>query len=54
MEKGLKNEARMKLVTAALTGAALDAVEHDGRRLRLVDYALVVADDAIRRITETA
>ena len=58
MEKALKNEARMKLVAAALSGTAglrpdAEAIDQHGRNL-YVENALEIADAAIRRITETA
>jgi hypothetical protein len=50
MEKALKNEARMKLVAAALSGSAAVFVDDD----ILVQRAIVIADATIRRITEAA
>ena len=51
MEKALKNEARMKLVTAVLTGTAAAPAKEDDQ---IVLRALDIADETIRRITETA
>lgn len=47
MEKALKNEVRLKLVAAALSGAAsMSQLEQS-----FVDNAVALADEAIRRIT---
>jgi hypothetical protein len=55
MEKVLKNEVRMKLVAAALSGTAgMEAKEDQIGRNAFVENALEIADAAIRRITETA
>ena len=55
MEKALKNETRMKLVAAALTGSAAFTPEDDhAGRNQHVERAIAIADDTIRRITETA
>lgn len=53
--KALKNEARMKLVAAALSGAAAFPQEDDhiGRNAH-IERALTIADDTIHRLTETA
>jgi len=50
MERALKNEARMKLVAAALAGAATlpNYTAHDYAK-----RAVEIADETIRRITET-
>ena len=55
MEKALKDEARMKLVSAALAGTAGMATTEDqiGRNA-FVENALEIAEAAIRRITEPA
>ena len=49
MEKALKNEVRMKLVAAALSGAAIPLDARD-----VVERAITIADETIRQITETA
>ena len=55
MERALKNEARITLVAAALTGVAAFQPENDhAGRDRHVERAITIADDTIRRITETA
>jgi hypothetical protein len=54
MERALKNETRMKLVAAALSGAAgmpSDVDDHSDNT-DLVKRAFTIADEAIRRITE--
>jgi hypothetical protein len=50
MEKALKNEVRMGLVRAALTGAAESSVAPN----RIVAFAILIADEAIRQIGERA
>lgn len=55
MERALKNEARMKLVTAALSGAAVLQDSRDKTTAAvgtLVEGAIAIADEAIRRITQ--
>ena len=54
MEKVLKDEARMKLVAAALAGTAGMATTDQIGRNAFVENALEIAEAAIRRITETA
>jgi hypothetical protein len=59
MVKALKNETRMRIVLAALTGAALtntsaDKVEHDAKIAGRVGNALDLADEVLKQITETA
>jgi hypothetical protein len=54
MEKGLKNEARMRLVAAVLSGAAglpndVDALDDED----LAKRAIAIADATIRQITIT-
>lgn len=53
MEKALKNETRMKLVAAALSGSAgiepKELLDHQGQ---LVQNAIAIADEVIRQITE--
>lgn len=53
MERSLKDEARMKIITAALTGTAVTTEDYGGK-VRAVDRAIAIADEAIHRITETA
>ena len=57
MEKELKNEVRMKLVVAALSGTAVPLDSRDtptaGSAL-VVARALAIADEALRQITEIA
>jgi hypothetical protein len=51
MERALKNEVRMKMVTAALTGTACLEPQSDAcDRNRYVERALEIADETIRRI----
>ena len=57
MEKALKDEARMKIVAAVLTGAALlpdlsDNREHTANS-GLAKHAIEIADETIRQIMET-
>lgn len=54
MERQLKDEVRMKLVAAALTGTASMPRQEDPGGKNTVEKALMLADAAIRRITETA
>ena len=55
MEQALKNEARMKLVAAALSGTAgLPSDDDDLDDNDLVKRAISIADEAIRRLTESA
>lgn len=57
MERVLKNEARMKLVAAALSNTAVPLDSRDTPTAAvglIVERALAIADEAIRRITETA
>ncbi len=55
MEKALKNEVRMKLVAAALSGSAglepKDLLDHQDQ---LVQNAIMIADEVIRQLTEVA
>jgi len=52
MEKTLKDEARMKLVAAALSGTAgLSPIDHAPDHLAIT--AIDIANDVIRRLTET-
>ena len=54
MEKALKDEARMKLVGAALSGSA-GMAPNDPRELStFAENVLEIADAVIRQITETA
>lgn len=53
MEKALKNEARMKLVAAALSGSAVVPVDNSDDDAILVEHAIAIADATIRLITET-
>jgi len=56
IEKALRDEARMKLVAAALAGSATMPVEDDVRwhdRL-FIERALAIADETIRQIAEGA
>ena len=54
MEKALKDEARMKLVAAALSGSA-GMAPNDVRELStFAENVLEIADSVIRQITETA
>lgn len=52
MEKALKNEVRMKLVAAALSGTAIIPEEDAPDREDMVKHAIKIADETIRRITE--
>ena len=54
MERALKDEARMKLVAAALAGTAGLEPQTNHQRNHYAERALLIADDVIRRITETA
>src|SRR5271163_864618 len=56
MEKALKNEARMKLVAAALSGTATlrDLRDPTAGAENVVERALVIADEVLRRVTENA
>lgn len=51
MEKALKDEVRLKLVTAALAGAAIsnDVIAFEGTE-RIAKRAIEVADDTIERL----
>jgi hypothetical protein len=53
MEKALKNETRLKLVTAALEGSAMQSSTTDYVNQH-VSQAIAIADEAIRRLTETS
>jgi hypothetical protein len=50
MEKVLKDEIRMKLVAAALSGAVRD--DSNSTNAQLATDAIEIADEAIRRLTE--
>lgn len=53
MEKALKNEARMRLVAAALTGTAgLPNDDDDPGADDLTERAIAIANEAIRQITQ--
>ena len=53
MEKALKNEARLKLVTAALSGTAgLPSNDDDLDENDFAKRAIAIADEAIRRIIQ--
>jgi hypothetical protein len=54
MEKALKNEVRMKLVAAALSGTAVPLKHDNPTPDTVVLRALAIADETIRRITEIA
>ena len=57
MEKTLKDEVRMKLIAAALSGTAgmppIDRLVENAINDRLVENAITVADETIRRLTVT-
>lgn len=52
IERALKNETRMKLVAAALSGTAGRPSDPDLDDDDLVKRAIAIADEAIRRITQ--
>lgn len=55
MERALKDETRMKLVVATLSGAATSmAAQAEHLHGAFVENALTLADEVIRRITEIA